>query len=139
MPAASPDFLPNLTRRLIQAIESFLRREYPHYWLTYQQMPIRILAYDFFRYIAVYHYGGFYLDTGKSINSPLPYPSLRADPPSLPPYLFNTTDVVAERSFDALLPSKAVFPIDETIECWNSRWSYACMQLSINAIIITIN
>ena len=43
-------------------IETFLKENYPSYLIIYNQLPIKIMKIDFFRYIAVYHYGGFYLD-----------------------------------------------------------------------------
>ena len=43
-------------------IESFLKKEYPLYYYTYTKLPLIIQKIDFFRYIAVYHYGGFYFD-----------------------------------------------------------------------------
>ena len=43
-------------------IETFFKRFYPEYWPTYQKLPIFIQKIDFFRYVAVYHYGGFYFD-----------------------------------------------------------------------------
>ena len=43
-------------------IETFLKTEYPSYFETYVKLPVVIQKIDFFRYIAVYHYGGFYFD-----------------------------------------------------------------------------
>ena len=43
-------------------IENFLKKYYPEYYLTYLKLPIVIQKIDFFRYVAIYHYGGFYYD-----------------------------------------------------------------------------
>lgn len=43
-------------------IVSFLEENYPQYRSVFDSFPFRIQKYDFFRYLAVYHYGGFYLD-----------------------------------------------------------------------------
>ena len=43
-------------------IENFLKKYYPEYYLTYLKLPIIIQRIDFFRYVAIYHYGGFYYD-----------------------------------------------------------------------------
>ena len=43
-------------------IRSLLRDYFPDYEAEYDSFRFRIQKYDFFRYLAVYHYGGFYLD-----------------------------------------------------------------------------
>jgi mannosyltransferase OCH1-like enzyme len=43
-------------------IDFFINKNYPQYYDTYNKLPIKIQKIDFFRYIAIYHYGGFYLD-----------------------------------------------------------------------------
>jgi mannosyltransferase OCH1-like enzyme len=43
-------------------IEKFLMETYPNYFETYKKLPFKIQRIDFFRYVAVYHYGGFYFD-----------------------------------------------------------------------------
>jgi inositol phosphorylceramide mannosyltransferase catalytic subunit len=43
-------------------IESFLTDHFPEYEAEYRSFRFRIQRYDFFRYLAVYHFGGFYLD-----------------------------------------------------------------------------
>ena len=45
-----------------QEMEDFLSTEYPELYKVYLKLPILIQKIDFFRYIAVYHYGGIYLD-----------------------------------------------------------------------------
>lgn len=52
-------------------IEIFLKKEYPEYYLTYSKLPILIQKIDFFRYVAVYHYGGFYFDLDMECMKPL--------------------------------------------------------------------
>jgi mannosyltransferase OCH1-like enzyme len=68
-------------------IEDFLKQNYPEYYQTYLNLPIKIQRIDFFRYIAVYHYGGFYMDL----------------------------DMLCLKPFDDLLKYGCVFPIDELI------------------------
>jgi hypothetical protein len=43
-------------------VENFIAREYPQYREIFRSFPFPIQRYDFFRYLAVYHYGGFYFD-----------------------------------------------------------------------------
>ena len=43
-------------------IESFLAEHFPNYEAEYRSFRFRIQKYDFFRYLAVYQFGGFYLD-----------------------------------------------------------------------------
>lgn len=45
-----------------QQVEEFIEREFPEYRQTFESFPVRIQKYDFFRYLAVYRLGGFYLD-----------------------------------------------------------------------------
>lgn len=68
-------------------IETFLKTHYFDYYQTYINLPIKIQRIDFFRYIAIYHYGGFYMDL----------------------------DMDCVKSFDELLKYKCVFPVDEII------------------------
>lgn len=58
-------------------IDKFIKDNYPKYYISYNKLPVIIQKIDFFRYIAIYHYGGFYFDldiTGfKSFNDLLDY------------------------------------------------------------------
>jgi hypothetical protein len=45
-----------------EKVNVFVRNEYPQYQTVFDSFRFRIQRYDFFRYLAVYHYGGFYLD-----------------------------------------------------------------------------
>lgn len=70
------------------AIASFLNSTYPRYYSSYQRLPLIILKIDYFRYIAIYHYGGYYFDR----------------------------DVDAVASLDAAIAYKeCVFPLDTVI------------------------
>jgi hypothetical protein len=66
-------------------IDSFLDAYFPEYRPEYRSFPLRIQRYDFFRYLAIYHFGGFYLDT----------------------------DIFLVRSLTPLLASQCVFPFEE--------------------------
>lgn len=83
-------------------IETFLKLHYPEYLATYLSLPIKIQKIDFFRYIAVYHYGGFYLDL----------------------------DMKVHHNFDTLLSQSAIFPVDEYIDkkhhCNVARYKSFC-------------
>jgi hypothetical protein len=46
-----------------KAVEEFIDREFPDYRQVFDSFTIPIQKYDFFRYLAVYRYGGFYFDT----------------------------------------------------------------------------
>ncbi len=43
-------------------VERFIDAHFPHYRMIYEGFPYRIQKFDFFRYLAVYHHGGFYFD-----------------------------------------------------------------------------
>ena len=42
--------------------DDFVRREFPQYHAVYENFKFPIQRYDFFRYLVVYRYGGFYFD-----------------------------------------------------------------------------
>lgn len=44
-------------------VEQFIDAEFPQYRPVFDSFQRRIQRYDFFRYLAVYHFGGFYFDT----------------------------------------------------------------------------
>jgi mannosyltransferase OCH1-like enzyme len=82
-------------------IEEFLKSYYPEYYETFLKLPKIIQKIDFFRYIAVYHFGGFYLDLDMKVLS----------------------------CFDDLLHNSCVFPIDEYINerlCNYVRYNSYC-------------
>lgn len=85
-------------------IETFFKRFYPQYWATYNKLPVFIQKIDFFRYVAVYHYGGFYFDLDVKSLSPI----------------------------DAALRNHAcVFPVDEYIYqafCNHERYALFCQR-----------
>jgi hypothetical protein len=83
-------------------IETFLRENYPQYYETYSKLPIKIQKIDFFRYIAIYHYGGFYFDLDMNALQPLDSEILQYD---------------------------CVFPVDEIIKnnmCNQQRYQFFC-------------
>jgi inositol phosphorylceramide mannosyltransferase catalytic subunit len=45
-----------------EAVESFVKQHYPQYAEIFGSFLYRIQRYDFFRYLAVHHFGGFYFD-----------------------------------------------------------------------------
>jgi hypothetical protein len=45
-----------------ERVEAFLDQEFPNYRPVFDAFRYPIQRYDFFRYLAVYHYGGFYFD-----------------------------------------------------------------------------
>ena len=84
-----------------ESIAQFLNMHYPEYYQTYLKLPVKIQRIDFFRYIAVYHYGGFYMDL----------------------------DVNGLKPFDDLLDYECIFPIDEYIKkrmCTAKRYKPFC-------------
>jgi len=52
-------------------VEEFIDAEFPQYRPVVNSFPVRIQRYDLFRYLAVYHFGGFYFDTDVLLASPL--------------------------------------------------------------------
>lgn len=45
-----------------QGVQVFIDREFPQYRATFEAFSTPIQKYDFFRYLAVFHHGGFYFD-----------------------------------------------------------------------------
>jgi inositol phosphorylceramide mannosyltransferase catalytic subunit len=43
-------------------VEQFIDAEFPQYRPVIDSLPVRIQRYDFFRYLAIYRFGGFYFD-----------------------------------------------------------------------------
>jgi inositol phosphorylceramide mannosyltransferase catalytic subunit len=66
-------------------VETFINREFPEYRNIYDGFPHRIQRFDFFRYLAVYRFGGFYFDL----------------------------DVLLARGIENLTSSSCVFPFEE--------------------------
>lgn len=52
-------------------VEEFIQQEYPQYIDVFHGFQHRIQRYDFFRYLAVYHHGGFYFDLDVMLASDL--------------------------------------------------------------------
>lgn len=84
-------------------VDTFFKQNYPEYYSTYQQLPAFIQKLDFFRYLVIYHYGGFYFDMDVEPHKPLD---------------------------DAVLNHSAIFPIDEyanDLQCKSSRMKSLCL------------
>ena len=45
-----------------QAVDCFIAQEFPQYKGVFESFRFRIQRYDFFRYLVIYKYGGFYFD-----------------------------------------------------------------------------
>ena len=45
-----------------RGVEEFIDKQFPEYRTVFDSFHIPIQKYDFFRYLAVYHFGGFYFD-----------------------------------------------------------------------------
>ena len=52
-------------------VEQFIDAEFPQYRPVFNSFSVRIQRYDLFRYLAVYHFGGFYFDTDVFLASGL--------------------------------------------------------------------
>jgi mannosyltransferase OCH1-like enzyme len=52
-------------------VEEFVQREFPQYHPLFHSFPFPIERYDFFRYLVVYRYGGFYFDLDVLLASSL--------------------------------------------------------------------
>ena len=66
-------------------VEKFIDTKFPEHRGIFDSFPVRIQKYDFFRYLAIYHYGGFYFDI----------------------------DIFLADSLDGLLGLACVFPFEE--------------------------
>jgi inositol phosphorylceramide mannosyltransferase catalytic subunit len=54
-----------------EGVERFMDEEFPQYRTLFNAFEHKIQRYDFFRYLAVYRYGGFYFDTDVLLASGL--------------------------------------------------------------------
>lgn len=84
-------------------IEQLFKDNYLGYYNTYKRLPIFIQKLDFFRYLAIYHYGGFYFDMDVEPLKPLD---------------------------EDVLNHSAVFPVDEYVSalgCQNPRMNSYCL------------
>ena len=84
-------------------VDNFFKSNYPEYYNTYNKLPFFIQKLDFFRYLAIYHYGGFYFDMDVKPHKPLD---------------------------DQITNHSAVFPIDEyanSMDCQNPRMNSYCL------------
>jgi hypothetical protein len=52
-------------------VQAFVKQEFPQYLDTFESFQVPIQRYDFFRYLAVYRLGGFYMDLDVLLASPL--------------------------------------------------------------------
>lgn len=52
-------------------VDAFITREFPQYRSVFDSFRFQIQKYDFFRYLAVYRYGGFYFDLDVMLASSL--------------------------------------------------------------------
>ena len=84
-------------------IDQFFKDNYLEYYNTYTRLPFFIQKLDFFRYLAIYHYGGFYFDM----------------------------DVEPLKPLDGdILNHSAVFPVDEyasALGCQTPRMNSYCL------------
>jgi mannosyltransferase OCH1-like enzyme len=83
-------------------IDEFFKSNYVEYYDTYNRLPYFIQKLDFFRYLAIYHYGGFYFDLDVEPHKPLD---------------------------EYILNHSAVFPVDEyanSTDCKNPRMNLFC-------------
>lgn len=84
-------------------IDQFFKSNYMEYYSTYNNLPLFIQKLDFFRYLAIYHYGGFYFDMDVEPHKPLD---------------------------ESILNHSALFPIDEyanAIDCNHPRMNSYCL------------
>jgi mannosyltransferase OCH1-like enzyme len=54
-----------------QQVENFFNVECPQYREIVESFPVRIQRYDFFRYLLIHKYGGFYFDTDMLVGASL--------------------------------------------------------------------
>lgn len=52
-------------------VEDFIDTHFPHYRGVFDSFAVPVQKYDFFRYLAIYHLGGFYLDQDLLLAHPL--------------------------------------------------------------------
>jgi len=109
-------------------IENFVKTKMPKYYNVYTHLPQKIQKIDFFRYLAIYYYGGVYLDLDIQLTKPLD--DLYYDSPNIckfPIEIQNATDhLLVSQNFPKLIGNYAfysppkhpfILKIIENIEC----------------------
>lgn len=85
-------------------IEFFLKENYnDKYYKTYINLPLKIQKIDYFRYVAIYHFGGFYFDL----------------------------DITSLYPLDELLKYECIFPVDNYLSknlCKLDRYKNICKE-----------
>jgi mannosyltransferase OCH1-like enzyme len=82
-------------------IVNFLSKNYPEYYTIYKKLPLKIQKIDYFRYVAIYHFGGFYFDL----------------------------DILGLQPLNDLCDKSCIFPIDMHIKedmCDQERYMFYC-------------
>lgn len=69
----------NFVRRTYsnEGMRDFMEREYPQWLAVFDRLPVFIQSVDFFRYVAVYHFGGVYLDMDMEMQRGFSYELLQ--------------------------------------------------------------
>lgn len=91
-------------------IEDFIKNTFPQYYKFFSEFPHKIQKIDFFRYLAVYHFGGFYLDCdvliSKSLDEICENENIQA---VFPKEINNNTDELLKRQNVSLLVGQYAF------------------------------
>ena len=119
-------------------IENFMNNIMPQYKDTYDNLRYKIQQIDFFRYLAVYHYGGVYLDMDMFLYDNLDSILKNPDTCKFPVELEDINDTVITRSdFFSLIgnyafysPAKHPFLKQIIDNICNSRMTIADIKLA---------
>jgi mannosyltransferase OCH1-like enzyme len=91
-------------------IVEFIQQKMPEYWQTFSNLTTKIQQIDFFRYLAIYYYGGIYLDLDVDVQQPFDDFTKDKDLCIFPIELKNVSDVLLiEQQFNSLVGNYAFY------------------------------
>ncbi len=92
-----------------QDIDYFIKNKFPEYYNVYQKFPYKIQKIDFFRYLAVYYYGGVYLDLDIYLYKSLHHIGKNNKPVFPLEYTKNGDKILREQGFQGLIGNYAFY------------------------------
>ena len=90
-------------------IDYFIKNKFPEYYFVYKKFPYKIQKIDFFRYLAIYYYGGVYLDLDIYLYKSLFNIGLSGDTIFPLEYMDNNDKILRDQGFRGLIGNYAFY------------------------------